>query len=100
MLAAGSRWQLGCRSRSGAGRPLADRWQSFGWRPVEVDGHDPGALKTAFAEAAAGESPCAILARTAAGKGVAFMEGQVQWHYLPMTDEQYARACAEVVAGP
>ena len=80
--------------------PLADRWQSFGWRPIEVDGHDSGALKTAFAEAAAGESPCAILARTAAGKGVSFMEGQVQWHYLPMTDEQYARACAEVVAGP
>ena len=80
--------------------PQADRWQSFGWRSIEVDGHDPDALKTAFAEAAEGETPCVILARTSAGKGVSFMEGQVQWHYLPMSDEQYAHALAEVATDP
>ena len=78
--------------------PQSDRWQSFGWQPIEVDGHDPRALKAAFVAAATGETPCVILARTAAGKGVSFMEGEVKWHYQPMTDEQYDLARAEVAA--
>ena len=78
--------------------PQAERWQSFGWRPIEVDGHDPVALQAAFAEAVRGEIPSVVLARTSAGKGVSFMEDKVEWHYLPMTDEQYASALNEVAA--
>ena len=78
--------------------PQAERWQSFGWRPIEVDGHDPVALQAAFAEAVRGESPSVVLARTSAGKGISFMEDKVEWHYLPMTDEQYASALNEVAA--
>jgi transketolase len=78
--------------------PQTERWQSFGWRPIEVDGHDPVALQAAFADAVRGETPSVVLARTSAGKGVSFMEDKVEWHYLPMTDEQYASALNEVAA--
>ena len=34
--------------------------------------------------------------RTVFGRGVSFMEGQVKWHYLPMNDDEYRAAVAEV----
>jgi transketolase len=77
--------------------PLAERWQSFGWNVHEVDGHDReqmmtllGSLSTNFGP------PHVILAKTVFGKGVSYMEGQIKWHYLPMSDEEYARARDEV----
>jgi transketolase len=80
--------------------PLADRWRAFGWQVREVDGHDTGDLRRAFAELAGiQEAPGAIIARTLGGKGVSFMEGQVRWHYLPMSDAEYARAWGEIEEG-
>jgi transketolase len=38
------------------------------------------------------------VALTVAGKGVSFMEGRVEWHYLPLNEEQYQRALGEVAA--
>ena len=40
-------------------------------------------------------APLVVLARTISGRGVTFMERQVDWHYLPMTDAQYRQALAE-----
>jgi transketolase len=37
-----------------------------------------------------------VIAKTTAGKGVSFMEGKVEWHYLPQTEEQHRVAIAEV----
>jgi transketolase len=37
-----------------------------------------------------------VLARTTFGKGVSFMEGRIEWHYLPMSEDQYRRALAEL----
>jgi transketolase len=73
--------------------PLADRWRSFGWRVASVDGHDRGALRTAFAEAArvAGQ-PFVIIASTVKGRGVAFLEGRHRSHHVVLTAELYARA--------
>lgn len=78
--------------------PYAPRWQAFGWDPVEVDGHDEGALAQALSAPAPSERPRVVLARTLSGKGVSFMERQVAWHYLPMTDAQYAQALQELAA--
>jgi transketolase len=39
----------------------------------------------------------AIVANTRKGCGVSFMENQMAWHYLPMSDEQYQQAVREVV---
>lgn len=77
--------------------PLAEKWRAFGWEAVEVDGHDLEALRTALA-APHLDRPKAVVARTVCGKGVSFMEGQVKWHYLPMSEVQYAQALAEVEA--
>jgi len=77
--------------------PLIDRFASFGWDAIEVDGHDRAAILGAAA--APGDSrPRVLLCRTVFGKGVSFMEGRIAWHYLPMSDEQYQAAIAELGA--
>ena len=43
--------------------------------------------------------PHIVIARTVFGRGVSYMEREIRWHYLPMTDEEYARALAEVPCG-
>ena len=77
--------------------PLIDRFASFGWDAVEVDGHDRAAMLGAAA-APRDSRPRALLCRTVFGKGVSFMEGRIAWHYLPMSDEQYQAAIAELEA--
>ncbi|MDX2267367.1 MAG: transketolase [Bryobacter sp.] len=69
--------------------PLADKWRSFGWHVIEVDGHDIPALQAAFAEAAATKGkPTALLAHTVKGKGVSFMENNPKFHgSAPNADE-------------
>jgi transketolase len=77
---------------------LPERWSAFGWETREVDGHDLEALAAA-AQRPAGE-PRVILARTVFGKGVSFMENQLKWHYLPLSDKEYSDARREVEASP
>jgi transketolase len=82
--------------------PLAERWRSFGWDVHEVDGHDLTALSDALdactADTGAADAPHVILARTTFGKGVSFMESRIEWHYLPMSDNEYGLALAELGA--
>ena len=47
--------------------PFADKWRSFGWNCLEIDGHDHDALKTAFAEAKTSDKPTCIIANTVKG---------------------------------
>ncbi len=70
--------------------PLREKWEAFGWRAVEVDGHSPVALCAAFEAFAAGglDRPTAVVARTVKGKGVSFMENVAKWHHgVPKGDE-------------
>jgi transketolase len=78
-------------------QPLLARWRAFGWDAREADGHDGAELTRALEgfNYMAGK-PHVIVARTVLGKSVSFMEDDVRWHYLPMTDEQYAAARQEV----
>ena len=75
-------------------RNLPERWRAFGWSVQEVDGHDSDALAEALQTPT--EQPRAVLARTVFGKGVSFMERELKWHYLPMSDSQYAQALDEI----
>jgi transketolase len=60
---------------------LSDKWRAFGWRVVEVAGHDCRALAAAFGSAHLRDGrPTAVLAQTVKGRGVSFMEGSVEWH--------------------
>jgi transketolase len=91
---------------------LKERWQAFGWRVAQVDGHSLEELSEALnAPSRAGEAPHVILAQTIFGNGVSFMmEGRaltqshlpnnpVNWHYLPMSDKEYGQALAELETG-
>lgn len=81
-------------------RPLADRWRTFGWEVVEVDGHSVVDLAAALSALDPGSGPPRVLvARTVSGKGVSFMEGLVKWHYWPMSEEEYRRALEEIEEG-
>ena len=76
--------------------PLADRWSSFGWDAHEVDGHDHEACRAALEEPSLDGRPRVLVARTEFGHGVSFMTSRIEWHYLPLDDEQYRTALAEV----
>jgi transketolase len=71
--------------------PLADKWRSFGWAVYEIDGHDHDAIKAALLGPHAGR-PKVILAHTIKGKGVAFMENSLAWHYQAPSAEQLGNA--------
>ena len=73
------------------------RWESFGWRAVEIDGHDEDALRAAFALTRGDRTkPVVVIANTVFGKGVDFMEGKLRWHYASMTDADHTRALASL----
>jgi transketolase len=77
--------------------PIHDRFRAFGWDTRVVDGHDEEAIADALREFERGaDAPHALVARTTFGKGVSFMENRIEWHYLPMSDEQYRTALEEV----
>jgi transketolase len=78
-------------------RPLDEKWRSFGWNVLTADGHSAPALTRAFAQAQAqAQAPSVIIANTVMGHGVSFMENDMRWHYLPLSDAQYAQAMAEI----
>jgi len=76
--------------------PLADRWAAFGWDAIDVDGHDADALVGQLLAEGRDGRPRVLVARTTLGKGASFMEGRVEWHYWPLSDDQYATALAEL----
>jgi transketolase len=80
--------------------PLAPRWAAWGWRVVEVDGHDVRQLADALDEAASSSGrPTMIIAHTIKGKGVSFMENDAAWHGGVPTSEQLKQALAELGEG-
>jgi transketolase len=77
--------------------PLAARWRAFGWDVHEVDGHDvAGLARTIGSLDVRSGPPHVLVAKTVFGKGVSYMEGQLKWHYWPMSDEEYRQALAEI----
>lgn len=73
-------------------QPLAEKFQAFGWRTDEVDGHDlesirGGLSRLSFASEAA---PQVIVAHTLKGKGVPLLEGHGIWHHRIPNAEEYA----------
>jgi transketolase len=95
-----NKWQAMGRSNEVTGlAPLADKWRAFGFATREIDGHDLLAI-TACLDAVPLEvgKPSAIIAHTVKGKGVSFMEDDLEWHYRPPNREDLARALAEIGA--
>ena len=85
---------FGAVSEVCAAPPLADRLRALGLAVVEADGHDEAAIDAALRPV--GSGPRAAVLRTVKGRGVSFMEGQLDWHYLPLDADGYRRALAEL----
>jgi transketolase len=67
--------------------PLADKWRAFGFAVREVDGHDVGALREAFAALPFSKGkPNAIIAHTSKGRGISFAELNAAWHHKSSLD--------------
>jgi len=64
--------------------PLKEKWESFGWHVLEMDGHNFEAINDAIGEAqAVFEKPSMIIAHTIPGKGIDFAERRFEWHGIP-----------------
>lgn len=83
-----------CEEVSGL-EPLADKFSSFGFQAINVDGHDVAALETALRQSP-GTKPKAIIARTVKGKGLSWMEHDNEWHYRRLSDELFEKALKEL----
>lgn len=76
--------------------PLADKWRSFGWKVLEMDGHDMAQIVATLNYAKTIEGPVVILAQTVKGKGVSFMEGVAKWHGAAPSNDELAQAICEI----
>ena len=73
--------------------PLADKFTAFRWEVHQVDGHDPQAIARLLCTPQ--HLPRVVIAKTTKGNGVSFMQNQMEWHYLPLSEAQYTLACSE-----
>lgn len=73
---------------------LQEKFTSFGFEAMSVDGHDEANINAAINSLLASDAkrPKAIIAKTIKGKGVPFMESNNLWHYTRLTQESYAAA--------
>ncbi len=77
--------------------PFREKWESFGWATIEIDGHDVKAILEALDKAAETKGhPTAIIARTVKGKGVSFMEGKAEWHARVPNDAEFEQCLKEL----
>ncbi|MCX6930330.1 MAG: transketolase, partial [Verrucomicrobia bacterium] len=72
------------------------RFEAFGWRTEEIDGHDLDEILEVLAAVGLGGQPLAILAKTLKGGGVSFLQDKEGWHGKPLSQEEAARAIAEL----
>lgn len=79
---------------------MRERWQAFGWDVHEVDGHNLEEISQTVKELnLSGSAPHVLIAHTTFGKGVSYMQSQIKWHYLPMSDIEYQQALEELETG-
>ena len=78
---------------------LSEKFASFGFEVIEINGHDFGEIEAAFNKAKTVKGrPTVIIAKTVKGKGVSFMEDQVGWHGKAPNADQYKVAMDELNA--
>lgn len=76
--------------------PLGEKYRSFGWDVIEVDGHDHAKLLNTLDAAPAQGRPRCIIANTIKGKGVSFMEDKAKWHHGVPNDDEFELAMKEL----
>jgi len=77
--------------------PLPDKWMSFGWNEMEIDGHDMREILESLKQAKKMKGkPTAIIAHTTKGKGVSFIEGNNRYHGKALSKEELSLALQEL----
>lgn len=77
--------------------PLDQKFKSFGFEVIKIDGHDMNQIINAFNKAKTiKEKPTVIIAKTIKGKGVSFMENVADWHGKAPNEEEYKIAMEEL----
>ena len=78
-------------------KPVDEKFRSFGWNVIMIDGHDFKQITEALAAARNCKGkPTAIVAKTCKGKGVSFMENNAGWHGKAPNEEEAKRAVSEL----
>ena len=79
--------------------PLGDKWRSFGWEVVEVDGNNIANLVEVFSNIpkTAGK-PMMVIANTVKGRGISFAENVPEWHHHVPSQEEFEQAMKELTA--
>lgn len=76
--------------------PFRDKFLAFNWNVIEINGHNFDEIKSAVDQAKQSKKPTAIIAHTVKGKGISFMEDQVDWHGKAPNQEQLKKALIEL----
>ena len=77
--------------------PLQAKWAAFNWHTIVIDGHDMSQILAALRQARETKGkPTCIIANTVKGKGVSFMENNVEFHGIAPTPEQVKQAISEL----
>ncbi len=77
--------------------PVDEKWRSFGWNVITIDGHNFEEIINAFNQAEeTNGKPTMVIAKTIKGKGVSFMENEASWHGTAPTDEDKEIALKEL----
>ncbi len=90
----------GCTEDVMAQDSQEERWASFGWHVISVNGNDYRELKAAFDEAKQTKgSPTVIIANTIKGCGSSVMENKAAWHHKVPSAEEYEQIIKDFEAG-
>jgi transketolase len=73
-----------------------DRFEAFGWRVEDIDGHDIEEIAEVLSGVGLDDKPLAIIAKTYKGAGISFIQDKDGWHGKPLNKEEAAKAIAEL----
>lgn len=76
--------------------PIKDKWISFGWNVMEINGHNFKEIEKCLAKLSKNSRPTVIICRTVKGKGVSFMEDNNLWHYRSPNKDEFILAKKEL----
>ena len=78
-------------------KPIDEKFKSFGFQIIKIDGHNIEEIIKAFEVAKnVKDKPTCIIAKTIKGKGVSFMENKAVWHGKAPNEEEYLKAIKEL----
>ena len=77
--------------------PIDEKFKAFGWNVLVIDGHNYDEIRSALAKSSrVEEKPTVIIAKTVKGRGVSFMENNVNWHGSAPKGDQIIEALKEI----